>query len=365
MSKRSFVERWFPLPKALFPAAVGVDISDSLIRWLALEEKQDGVRVRCWGEKKLEAGIVSQGIVQNPGKLGQALKEIRAQWGGITCAHMSLPEEAGYVFGMRVPDVPERDQVMNVIGFELEARVPIPPSAAVFDFDATHNRTEEGVEVGVVVFSREIVDAYVAAFSAAGILLLSSEIEARSIARAVSARKKSETVELLVDFGRNRTGFAIIKDGVPIFTSTVAIGGEAIVHAVMESLSMTEEQAGTFCDEQGLAALGTESAAGVAAISETAGALAEEVVRHYHYWDTRRNERGDRVTPVERVLLVGGGANIRGLDEFLAGQVQALVTMPDVWSAVCRFDEYIPPINRRSSLQYATAVGLALRGVSQ
>ena len=28
---------------------------------------------------------------------------------------------------------------------------------------------------------------------------------------------------------------------------------------------------------------------------------------------------------------------------------------------VCNFDEYILPINRRMSLQYATAVGLALR----
>ena len=92
-------------------------------------------------------------------------------------------------------------------------------------------------------------------------------------------------------------------------------------------------------------------------------ALADEVVRHYQYWDTRRNERGERVTPIECVLLVGGSANLKGLPSYIAARVQASAVRPNVWRHVCSFDTYIPPIDRRKSLQYATAIGLALRGV--
>ena len=95
----------------------------------------------------------------------------------------------------------------------------------------------------------------------------------------------------------------------------------------------------------------------------TASALADEVTRHYHYWDTRRNDRGDRVTPVGKVILVGGNANLEGLPEYIAGRVQAPVERGDPWRHVADFNEYIPPIEKKIALQYATAIGLALRAL--
>jgi Tfp pilus assembly PilM family ATPase len=67
------------------------------------------------------------------------------------------------------------------------------------------------------------------------------------------------------------------------------------------------------------------------------------------------------MTPVSHVVLVGGSANLRGLPEYIAGRVQAPCVLGDIWDRVSDFDSYIPPIDRRTSLQYATAVGLALR----
>ena len=91
--------------------------------------------------------------------------------------------------------------------------------------------------------------------------------------------------------------------------------------------------------------------------------LAEEVARHFHYWDTRRDDRGERMTPVGRVLVVGGSANLKGLSDVIAMKVQAPTSRGNVWRNICSFDDYIPPIDRRVSLQFATAAGLALRGL--
>ena len=69
------------------------------------------------------------------------------------------------------------------------------------------------------------------------------------------------------------------------------------------------------------------------------------------------------MTPIARVFLVGGTSNLRGLADYIAARVQAPTVRPDIWQNVCSFDEYIPPIDRPTSLQFATAVGLALRGL--
>jgi type IV pilus assembly protein PilM len=354
--------RAFPTPKLLTPPGAGIDISDASIKWLVLEQGHTGFRVATYGEEPLAGGIVVNGIVKDVAALGAALHEVKKHLGGIRFAHAALPEEAAYVFEMHVPEGTNREQTLRLIEFEFEARVPITPEMAVFDFDIIQRHDDGGgEEIAVAVFPRELAESYVSAFNAGGITLLSLELEACSIARAISSREGGDPITLLVDFGRARTGFAVLKHGIPIFTSTVEVGGDAITRALKEKLSFSPEEAVVFRNEQGLVPEKSTNSGGLDAVAGVASALSDEVTRHYHYWDTRRNERGERMTPVGRVTLVGGSANLRGLTDYIAGRVQAPCLLGDVWSRVCDFDTYIPPIDRRTSLQYATAVGLALR----
>ena len=356
-------ERWFPTPRSLRPPSLGVDISDSSIKWLALTPAQENtLKVKTFGSSPLNPGIVSGGIIRDVHILGEALGAMKERFGGIDRAHAALPEEAAYVFGMSVPEGVGRDEVMRLIEFEFEGRVPIPPAAAIYDFDVVAEKGKDGMEIGVTVFPREVVDSYAAAFSAAGIELVSLEIEARSIARALWGGE-NDPITLLVDFGLARTGFALLKNGIPIFTSTVDVGGDAITQSVLNKLRLSPEQANLFKNEQGLSAQGAEYKEVVDAMTATATALSEEIAKHFHYWDTRRDAHGERVTPVGRVLLVGGSSNLEGLPAFIAGKVQAPVERGNVWSNICAFEHYIPPIDFRSSLQYATSIGLGLRGI--
>jgi len=357
-SKR--VSRWFPVPRYLDVPSVGVDVSDASIKWLALERRDGGKQVRSWGELPLESGIVVNGAVKSPEKLAEALRDVRSACGAIRCAHAALPEEDAYVFTVPVPPSSSRAQIQNLVEFELEDRVPLPGAAAVYDFDDIQSGGNEPNEVGVVVFPKELAENYVAAFARADFQLLSLELEASSIARTVMGPGSKE-VTLLVDFGRARTGLALLKRGVPIFTSTVAVGGDSMMRAVMDKLGLSEEEALRFNNDQGLIPEEGKQSPGLDALSGVASALADEVARHYHYWDTRRDERGERMTPVERVLLVGGSANLKGLSDYIAARVQARVEKPNVWQRVCSFDDYIPPIDRYRSMQFATAIGLALR----
>lgn len=356
------LDRWFPTPRTLLPLAAGVDISDASIKWLTLKEDANGYEIAAHGDRALKSGILEGGIIKNVEELSRVLLSIKGNLGGATAAHAALPEEAAYVFNMHVPHGEGRDQILRMIEFEFEGRVPIPPSAAVYDYSRIQEYDgDEGDEISVTVFPRDLAEGYADAFALADIELLSLEVEARSIGRAVSASSADEPITLLVDFGRARTGFAVLKRGVPIFTSTVEVGGNSILDALQHALSITRDEAQLFCDNEGLIARAGQRSAGTETIQRAAATLTTEIERHYRYWDTRRNDKGERVTPVERICLVGGSANLNGLPEFIAGQVHAPVEIGNVWRNICDFNLYIPPIDRRTSLQFATAAGLALR----
>jgi type IV pilus assembly protein PilM len=356
--------RAFPTPKFLAPSTAGIDVSDSSIKWLSFTQAGGGYHIGAYGDLNLSEGVLSRGVIEDMTGFVAALAALKKRLGGITWVHAALPEEAAYVFSMSVPQDTSREQTMQLIEFEFEGRVPIPISEAVYDFDVIEAHDDgTGIEIGVTVFPRAFSESYAEAFAHAGFTLLSLEVEASSIGRAVSTGRMDEPVTLVVDFGRGRTGFAVLKRGVPIFTSTVEIGGDSVTAAVEKELSLSGEAAERFKNDEGLLVKSGTKSPGFEAIIGTASALAGEVLRHYNYWDTRRNERGERVTPVGRVILVGGSANLRGLADYISARVQARVEIGDIWQDAFSYDEYIPPIGRRLSLEYATAAGLALRGL--
>src|SRR3989338_2375468 len=358
-----FLSRYFPTPAVLVPRSAGIDISDSSVKWIVLSSKRDTNFVASYGSETIPAGVIEKGTIRDAQSLANVLRTVKTKMGGVSQAHAALPEEAAYVFSMHVPEKTAREQIMGMIEFELEDRVPLSPRDAVYDFSIIMEHDDGiGAEIGVVVFPSEFAKSYVQAFESAGIELLSLELEASSIARTISGKHANEPVILSVDFGKARTGFAVLKHGIPIFSSTVEVGGDPITHAVMDKLSLSPEEAQVFKNDQGLLAEGKKSS-GLEALVGAASALSDEVAKHYHYWDTRRNDKGEHVTPVGRVLIVGGSANLKGLADYIAGRIGATTELPNVWENVCSFDKYIPPIDTKESLRYATAIGLALRGI--
>lgn len=351
-------DRAFPMPGPLVPHAAGIDISDSSVKWLAFERDRHGTRVRTYGTLPLPAGTVVEGIIKDHAALVHVLADMH-KTSGTRFAHVSLPEEAGYVFSMHVPAGTPRNQILRIVEFDLEGRVPIPAGSAVFDYDILAEGAEGGTtEIGVSVFPQDIADEYRVALADAGITAVSLEIEARSIARAVAL--SDDEVSLVIDYGENRTGIAVVARGVPLFTNTVAIGGGAITRAIVEKAHMSVTEAESSKNEEGIT--GNARGRGIAEIASAhVSALGDQVLRVYRFWDTRRDERGEHVPPITRIVLVGGGANLKGIADYIASRVQVRAERGNVWGGAVNFDQYIPPLDRRESLRYATAVGLALR----
>lgn len=354
--QRSKFYNFFPPPKFLQMSAVGLDISDTSMRFLELIEKHDGFVLGRFGERTIPRGVIESGEVKKGEDLRAILEEIKKTY-NLEFVSASLPEERAYLFGLKLP-LMKHNEISGAVELSLEEHVPIKAGDAIFDYDIIKG-TEANLHVSVSVVPRALVDGYLGAFLGTGIIPVAFEVEAQSIARSVVPEGESDSF-IVVDFGKTRTGISIVSDGVAEFTSTILVGGDSLTEAIAKGMNISYDEAEKVKRERGVFEGITDenlSLALVAAIS----ILRDEILRHQSYWQTHNDEFGKKHTEIKKVYLCGGDSNLSGFAGYLASGLAVPVELANTLINVNKLKEYVPEISFEDSLRYATAIGLALR----
>ena len=348
----------FPPPEFLVMSAAGIDISDTSIKYLDASYSKAGLVPRVFDTRRLSHGIVVDGVVEDTSGLAQALRELRGT-NNRHFANVSLPEELVYLYTLEVPTTHTQSEILQTVEFSLSEHAPIPADNAIFNYDVMRQRGNI-VDISVTVFPKDVIEGYKAAFEESGFVVKGFELEAQSVARSVIPFK-SKGVSMVIDFGRTRTGITIAFGQIPIFSTTVKVGGNALTQAIMEHYSISEDEADIIKRAQGITQSQEESLRVI--LMDTTTALIDEIRRHYRYWDTRRDEEGKRIAGIERIFLCGGAVGLRGLPEHVSSVLQVPVRLGNVWENMFDLDVHIPKVSRTISWQYATAAGLLLRDI--
>lgn len=346
----------FPPPRFLAMPAAGIDISDSSIKYCDAKLTRAGFIPENLDTVRLPNGVVVNGAVQDVEALSEALKEVH-QTHARRFVNVALPEELVYLYTLEVPAAHRDKEIMQVIEFSLSEHAPIPAENAIFNYDVirTHGAVKE---ISVTVFPKDIVESYVTAFEESGFEVKAFELEAHSVARAVVPHT-TKRVSMIIDFGSTRTGITVTYGQIPIFSTTIKIGGTAFTEAIMKHLHSNEEDADAYKWEKGIAACDKKELCDE--LTRTADTLVKEIQRHYRYWNTRRDEDGNAIAPIEHVYLCGGALALRGLKEHVADVLQSPVRTSDVWVNMLDIDTFVPDMPKQESWGYATAIGLFLR----
>jgi Tfp pilus assembly PilM family ATPase len=324
----------FPPPKLLDTPYAGLHISDDAIYCIEYTKSRHGLSIHRFGHKELPAGVIVEGEIKDEKVLIDALRALSKEL-HVYVVKASLPEEKMYLFKTTVPSVDIKEMRQN-IEFKLEENVPLLVTEALFFFDLIPKETGVTIEakesgsnpVGVSVAPRSLVTSYLSAIKAAGITVLSFEVDAKGLARAAVPQGYTGT-DLLVHIMNNKTGLYIVCGGVVCFTSTVPWGSK--------SDTKTPEGKNDFSE------------------------LKKSILQVKNYW--REHGLG---TKVERVVFSGKGALADGLiSECSLGFASAQdgkihFEVAKVWQNAFSPDLYIPPVSHDDSLDYGVAAGLAL-----
>ncbi|MFH1030596.1 MAG: pilus assembly protein PilM [bacterium] len=94
--------------------------------------------------------------------------------------------------------------------------------------------------------------------------------------------------------------------------------------------------------------------------------LIEQIKKYLNYYQTHsfHEHLSPESKEIKKILLSGGGANLKGLASFLSSELRIPVDLANPWANILpKGKKEVPDLPFENSLSFATALGLALRGV--
>lgn len=343
----------------LKPTAFGIDISESSLKIAKLEKKGDALKLVSFGEAKIPLGVIRDGKVTDTKVLSDIIKKAVLKVKGkrlktkyVVC---SLPEEKSFLDVLQIPFVKE-EEMEATVRFEAENNIPVSLDKVYFDFQKipSTQRQPKYQEVLIAAAPREIVDSYLEALRGARLQPQAMEIECLAVARALIKKGTVQKPLLLIDFGANRTSFIIFSGCSLRFTSTIPVSSRGLTEAIAKSLKTNFYQAEELKIREGLEGKKSVFEAMVPALTD----LAEQINTYLEYYRSRDSKK------LEKILLCGGGVNLKGLPDFLASTLKIEVVLANPLTNISKSpDKGVPKLSFEESLAYTTALGLAIRGV--
>jgi type IV pilus assembly protein PilM len=356
MTVKKFHNFLFAPSKYLLLPAVGIDISDRNIKYAELVPMGNGYRLGKYGITPLPQGTIENGRIVNATKLQELLTTLSKE-NGFSLVRAVLPEAQTYFFQITIPDAETNEALRNTIELTLDQHVPIPAVEAIFDFKI-EERTDTDVTVSVVVTSNTIVSDYTEIFGNAGLTLLSLEQEDQALTRSIIKEGDERTV-LIVDFGEVKTGIAVVRGKRVYFTATVNMGGQMLTKTLVSHFNISVEEAEKMKRTYGLRRNSPDQDFFTLLINNIS-VLRDEINKHFIYWHTHPDEKGNPRPHIEEIILIGGDSNLVGLPDYLETSLHVKTTVANVWSNVILPEHGIPEIPLGESLAFATAIGLSL-----
>jgi type IV pilus assembly protein PilM len=264
----------------------------------------------------------------------------------------SVPESQVFARVITLPQMGEAE-ISSAVQNEAQQYVPMPLDQVAFDFEILGpSEMEPGkVDVLLVAVPKVLTNKYLQVTRAANVNLLSLETETIAISRSVVG--KSTDAVLVASIGASTTDLAVFSGGALRFTRSIATGGQALERSLTQSFNLAPGQAAEYIRTYGL----EEKLEGkvMSAIKPVFDIIRDEIKRTQAFFSSRSKR------PLQRLILVGGTANLPGVLVYLADSLGMEVARGNPWEAIS-----IPGNFPREQLEeiapsFAVAAGLALK----
>lgn len=364
--------------------AFGLDISDLSLKIIKLKKKGNFLKLCSFGESAIKPGLITGGEIKNEKELAKTIKtsldSVRGEKLMTKYVVASLPEEKSFLQVIQLPKM-KPEELAKAVYFEAENYIPLPIDQVYLDFQIINplNENIDHLDILIAVLPKKIVDQYLFCLKLAGLIPIAFEIESQAIARALVANEISSTPLLLIDLGANRTSFVIFSGTSLEFTSSLPISSKNFTDAIANNLKISQDEAEKLKHKYGLEDKIELKINGKSKPSDEHGEifeslvpvltdLSEQIKKYLDYYQS--HSLHGRLTAgkknVAKVLISGGGANLRGLAGFLSSELRLPVELANPWINILSKDKKESAgLSLKDSLSFCTAIGLALRGVRQ
>lgn len=353
---------------------VGLDLAASAVKLVRVEPGAGGPRVSAVACREIPPGFTE---AQRKGFLQQALREFRREGLLRGTVVMGVPEDQIAVEQAAMPKMPASD-LEKAVEWEAKEKVAADPATHCIRHLVIGESVAEGKpQLDLLIFAvpREDVLTPYHLISEAGGKVAAAEPGILGSVAALDAAGLFRPEEFVgvMDIGFRNSALAFVVNHKVRFVRSFSVAGDGATRTVAEYCKVDYAAAELQKREGGLPAVGTIQPAGEAgaedlrlrtgqALTLYLEKLASEVdhsLRYVTYYTLQRGS-GRRL---DRLYLLGGGAQLRNLGPFLESRLGAEVQVADPFERVVLAEgavRQLPPGLARTRM--ASALGLALRG---
>lgn len=351
MKKTNFVPHLYE-DKPLF----GLDIGHSTVRVLQLQtaKAKQKPKIVGYGEIAFDPSAIENGVIVKHEELAQAIQKLfkHSLVGDITTNRVaiSLPIARAFTRSIELPDLSEKE-LAQAINTEVEQYIPAAAESLYIDY-STVPASKGKWATFIVAMPRRIVDSYVILCRLLGLEPVVAQTSSGAGAHLFARDSQSDLPSVLVDFGSESADITVF-DKNPIVSGTVACGGEEITNLIAKTLDVTVREAVIIKTKYGLGYSKKQKQI-EKALEPTLGTLIKEIQRSVRYYE----ERSKSKRKIAQIVIMGGGANMPGLTDYLTNSLRMPVRAFDPTNYIDF--SHLQPFSSGDRMSYVTAAGLSL-----
>lgn len=350
-------------------SVIGVDIGSSAIKIIQLKKKGSKAVLETYGSLSFGPyadAEVGQSVVLSTEILSQAVSDLLKEANTTTKnGAISIPSASSLIFMINLPGLITEDQLENIVPIEARKYIPVPSTEVTLDWwmiprqaesiddEKNGKMLETKTEILVIAIHNDTLVKYRDILTKTNINSNFFEMEVFSSIRSTFGHELSPV--LLIDFGAQKTKLSIVEFGIIKTFHIINRGSQDLTNSIVASFNISFQEAEKQKREVGLRADINKSIGELNEfsmdyiISET-----QSVVLAY---EKKYNKN------VGKIIMTGGGALLKGLNEKIAKTFEAEVVLGNPFSKI-ESPAFLAPILQESGPEFAVAAGLALRQLS-
>ncbi|GGE81920.1 type IV pilus assembly protein PilM [Mycetocola zhadangensis] len=342
-------------------SVVGIDIGSVAIRAVELRDPDKAKpTLMRYAELPLPAGAVNRGEVIEANTVSSVLKQLWST-GGFSSKNVVLGMGNQRVLA-RDLTVPKMSQtrIRETLPYQVQEFLPVPVNEAILDFyPVSEETTDAGPMVhGLLIAAiKDAVLGNVRAVEKSGLTTTGVDLIPFALSRVLLRERHAAGTVAIIDIGASATTVVIATNGVPQFLRIIPAGGDDVTTALAQRLEIETAHAESLKRSVGLKTRVSDPKfqRPMEIINEVTSELLGSSRNTLDYFAQSRPE-----SPVARILLTGGGAQLDGLPDALAELTRTPVAPVDPFAGLTISKTLQIEELRQNQSAILVALGLAL-----
>lgn len=354
----------------LHKTALGIDIHDNSAQTVLLTKRRNGIKLVAFNQIEIPNGIIKKSVVYNKERLIEVIKELlkTANPHPIKPTYLtlcSIPEMQIFTHLFQFPRRLNQEEIKKAIPFEAEKIIPFPNEQIYWDIQTTieDEKTAQKLTHDVIYAAapKDLTDTYYDILASCEVTPEVFALESDGLIQSlISPYDDLHGGILLIDLGSTVTTFTIYASKSIQSTNNFSINGEDLYEKIARELKVSAEEVFELHKNERLKSKHTMPAiiSDLKKLVQHAKTLIEEYEKNNPH-------------NIYKIILCGSCLDIPGIVLYLMQKLPKKVEIGNPWKKI-QIDHrsFTPlaedtPIAKTKAVAFATAIGLAMRGLEK